>query len=121
MLQELASFDDIKHDQFIIDHILWNLEPKDLMEPRIAPASKGGKTRGTIKGYVFYIDVTGEKPGLYLLRHTAGDYAETACRIDSIPEEMLLKAIEENKDREYFKMYPINKAIRELLEKEMKG
>jgi hypothetical protein len=119
MSQDLSSFAIVKKEQFIIDNILWNLEPKDLMEPRSAVSAEGTTKRDQIKGYIFYIDVTNITPQLFLLRHTAGDFAETVCSVDDIPVEMLKEAVEENLAKEYFKMYPINEKVREWLKKEL--
>lgn len=119
MFQEMASFETVKKERFIIDHILWDLEPKDLMEPRRTVSAEGTAKRAQIKGYIFYIDVTNLTPQLFLLRHTAGDYAETVCMVDDIPVELLSEAVEENHAKEYFKMYPINEKVREWLKKEL--
>ncbi|HSW64212.1 MAG TPA: hypothetical protein VLH56_13025 [Dissulfurispiraceae bacterium] len=120
MFQQLVPFQEIKDDQYFFDHILWEVEPKDLMEPRTTRTEEGVKKRGAIKGYVFYIDVTETNPQLFLLRHTAGDYAETVSRIDDIPEQMLHDAIAQNIEKEYFKMYPINQAVKEWLLKALR-
>lgn len=119
MFQQLVPFQEIQDDHYFFDHILWDVEPKDLMEPRTKRTADGVKKRDVIKGYIFYIDVTEIKPQLFLLRHTAGDYAETVSRIDDIPEQMLQEAVEQNSDKEYFKMYPINQAVKEWLLKAM--
>jgi inorganic pyrophosphatase len=119
MFDELLSLEDIKNDSFIKEHILWDMEPKDLMEPRRKITQEGEQKRAAIKGYVFYIDTTDKEPILFMMRHTANDYAETAAKIDDIPKELLLEAIEENKDRVYFKMYPLNRKVKEWLRKEM--
>lgn len=118
IFSKVLSLSDIKKDQFVIDNILWNLEPKDLMEPRTTITGKGITKREPIKGYVFYIDTMEEKPLLFLMRHTSIDFAETVAQIDEIPQEFLLEAIQENKDKACFKMYPINKKIEEWLKKE---
>jgi len=39
--------------------------------------------------------------------------------IDEIPQELLLGAIEENKDKAYFKMYPINSRVEAWLKREL--
>lgn len=119
MFENVSSFETVKKEQFIIDHILWDLEPKDLMEPRRTVTPEGTTKREQIKGYIFYIDVTNITPQLFLLRHTAGDYAETVCSINDIPVEFLEEAVEENRAKEYFKMYPINGKVREWLKKEL--
>ncbi len=72
-----------------------------------------------IKGYVFYIDTMDVNPQLFLMRHTAMDYAETLAKINEIPQELLLGAIEENKDKAYFKMYPINSRVEAWLKGEL--
>ncbi len=119
MYDEILSLDQIKKEPFIIENILWDLKPGDLMEPRLKVTEGETKVRNQIKGYVFYIETMDEKPILFLMRHTAMDYAETLARIDEIPQELLLGAIEENKDKAYFKMYPINSRVEAWLKKEL--
>lgn len=119
MFNKVLSLSDIKKEPFVIEHIRWDLEPKDLMEPRVTVTDEGIKKREPIKGYVFYIDTMDKKPSLFLMRHTAADYAETLAHVEEIPVDLLLDAIEENKDKAYFGMYPINKKIEEWLKKEL--
>ncbi|MGD0281800.1 MAG: DVU0772 family protein [Dissulfurispiraceae bacterium] len=119
MYDEILSLDQIKKEPFIIENILWDLKPGDLMEPRLKVTEGETKVRDQIKGYVFYIETMDEKPKLFLMRHTAMDFAETLARIDEIPQELLLGAIEENKDKAYFKMYPINSRVEAWLRKEL--
>lgn len=119
MFNKVLSLSDIKKEQFVIEHVRWDIEPKDLMEPRYSITEEGVKTREPIKGYVFYIDTMDKKPILFLMRHTAADYAETLAQIDEIPQELLLGAIEENKNKAYFGMCPINKKVEEWLKKEL--
>jgi hypothetical protein len=119
MFAELISFEDVKKEPYIISHILWDKEPRDLMEPRCSASGDRSETRGPIKGYVFYIDTMDEEPALFLMRHTAADYAETLAQISEIPRELLEEAIEENKARQYFNMYPINEKITAWLKKEL--
>ncbi len=119
MFDEILSLEQIKKEPYIVDHILWDLQPKDLMEPRRKVTEEGTKFRDEIKGYVFYIDTMDKRPQLFLMRHTAADFAETLAKIDEIPLELLLGAIEENKDKAYFSMYPINSRVKEWLRKEL--
>lgn len=119
MFNKVLSLEDIKKEPFVIEHIRWDLGPKDLMEPRSSMTNEGIKTRQTIKGYVFYIETIDKKPMLCLMRHTAADYAETLAQIDEIPQDLLLEAVEENKNKAYFSMYPINKKVEEWLKKEL--
>lgn len=110
--QSIRSFADIKHEDFIIKNILWDVLPADLMKPQHIPEARD---KGKIKGYVFYIETVCEQPQLFLMRHTEAGYAETLAVVDYIPEEMLIEAIEQNKDKEFFKMYPINDKIKKWL------
>jgi len=118
MFGQILSFDELKQESFIIENILWDVEPRDLMEPRHKVTEAGTQIRGQIKGYVFYIDTMEEPPRLFLMRHTAMDFGETAAKIEEMPQELLIEAVEENKDKSYFKMYPINSRIKEWLKKE---
>lgn len=115
----MLTFDDIKDDSFIKEHIIWDIEPGALMEPRCTITDEGKKYRDLIKGYVFYIDTLAKKPTLYLMRHTANDYGVTLAIISDIPEELIAEALTEMKDRAYFGMYPINSKIKDWIRKEM--
>lgn len=119
LFHKLLSFSEIKKEPFIINNIRWDLEPKDLMEPRCIITEEGIKKREPIKGYVFYIDAMEETPKLFLMRHTAADYAETLAEIEEIPKDLLSEAIEENREKAYFKMYPINEKIKYWLKREL--
>lgn len=119
LFSEMLSLSDLKKEQFVLEHLRWDLEPKDLMEPRCRATESGTEYREPIKGYVFYIDAADERPQLFLMRHTAAEYAETLAKIDEIPRELLVEAMEENKDRACFRMYPINKNIEAWLKKEL--
>lgn len=117
---DMGSLKDLKRDIFMHKHILWDVEPKQLMEPRCRIGEEGKETKKNIHGYIFYIDkMAGMKPVLYLMCNTASGYAETIGKIDEIPDELIAEAIEENKDRVYFGMYPINKKIKDWLKREL--
>ena len=115
----ITSLDDLKKDKWIYKHIIWEIEPKQLMEPRCRITKEGKEERKTISGYLFYIDRMASKPTLFLMCHTASGYAETVLSIDKIPDDLIAEAIEENKNKEYFGMYPINKKIERWLKKEL--
>jgi hypothetical protein len=119
MFDQILSFDEIKNEPYIIEHILWDIEPQALMEPRCAPVGSSRQPREEIKGYVFYIDTMDKEPTLFLMRHTAADFAETLAQVREIPKDLVQGALEENKAKAYFGMYPINGAIRSWLEKEL--
>jgi hypothetical protein len=119
MFDEMLSLEQIKKESFIIENILWDLQPKDLMEPRRKVTEEGTEVREQIKGYVFYIDTMDNKPALFLMRHTAMDFAETLAKIDEIPFQLLAGAVEENKDKTYFGMCPINHEVKEWLKNEL--
>jgi hypothetical protein len=119
MFEELSTFEDIKKEPYVIQNIRWDLQPKDLMEPRFKKTAESTEARGEIKGYIFYIEAMGEEPILFLMRHTAKEYGETVAQIHEVPKELLREAIEENKDRHYFGMYPINGTVEAWLKKEL--
>jgi hypothetical protein len=115
----ITSLAALKRDTWIHKHIIWEIEPKQLMEPRCRITQEGKEERNIISGYLFYIDKMGKKPALFLMCHTAAGYAETVAKIDEIPDDLIAEAIEENKQKEYFGMYPINKKIEKWLKKEI--
>lgn len=115
----IRRLNDIKEDPYVIEHIRWNLTPKDIMEPRLSVTGEGLKARDIIKGYIFYIETMDAKPALFLMRHTDKDFAETVAHIDEIPQELLLEAITEGKDNACFGMYPINRKIEDWLKREL--
>jgi hypothetical protein len=120
MFGGMATLKDIKRDLSIKKNILWDIDPKQLMEPRCRITGEGKKENNIIQGYLFYIDkMTAKKPSLFLMLHTSGGYAETVAKIDEIPEELISEAVEENRTREYFGMYPINKKIQHWLKHEI--
>lgn len=119
MFEYAISLNDIKKNKSIHKHILWDIEPKQLMEPKCRAIKDGKEEPKTISGYLFYIDKMGKKPTLFLMCHTASGYAETVAKIDEIPDELIKEAIEENKNREFFGMYPINKNIEDWLKREL--
>ena len=58
----ISSFDVIKKNKYVIEHIVWDVEPKQLMEPRCkTEKDKGVKYVKTLAGYLFYIDTMTEK------------------------------------------------------------
>jgi len=119
IFDDVSSLGDIKKDKYVIEHITWDFEPKQLMEPHIIKKDDGEELRKGIKGYFFYIETMDEKPALFLMRHSAVGYAETVAKVDEIPDELLAEAIDENKDRGYSGMYPINKKVKDWLKKEL--
>ena len=116
----MATLDNLRKDRLMLRNILWDIEPKELMEPRCGISQEGAQEKKVIHGYIFYIDkITAKKPTLYLMYHTKSSYAETVAKIDEVPDEMIQEAMDNNKDKEYFGMIPINKRIKDWLKKEL--
>lgn len=115
----IITFEDIKNEPFVIERIMWDIEPKELMEPVTRMTEEGMKFTAPLKGYIFYIETVGTSPVLYLMRHTAGNYAETLGQIDEIPQDLILESIEENKAKMYSGMCPINNKVKDWLKKEL--
>ncbi|MFO0753070.1 MAG: hypothetical protein U0411_07095 [Thermodesulfovibrionales bacterium] len=119
MFDELLTLEEIRKEPFILENIRWDIEPRDLMEPRHIKTEAGMEVKPPIKGYVFYIDVTDEQPALFLLRHTTADYAETLAQIKEIPAGLLQEAVEENRERIYFNMSPIGRKVEAWLKERL--
>lgn len=119
MSNELLCLKDIKNDPFFSEHILWDVNPCDLLDPRIIMTDEGLKEKEPLKGYVFYIDTMTEEPMLFLMRHTAAGYAETMAQISEIPQELISEAIEENRGIMRFGMCPISRKVEDWLKKEL--
>jgi len=115
----MITFEDIKNEPYVIEHIMWDVEPKGLMDPVSSMTAEGVKHTAPLKGYIFYIETAGKAPALYLLRHTAGNYAETLAQIDELPQDLLIEALEENKSKMYSGMCPINNKVKDWLKKEL--
>ncbi len=119
IFSELITLKEIKEDPFFRENMLWDVEPKEVMSPRCLKEGDKLVYKGPIKGYIPYIDTSGAKPVLFIMRHTQMDYGETIARIDEIPEEMLIEAVNENRDKICFGMCPINEKIKQWLKKEL--
>ncbi len=119
-LYDIPSLAVLKRSKHVLKNIIWDIEPKQLMEPRCRITEEGKQEIKTITGYLFYIDkMTSKKPTLFLMCHTSTGYAETVAKIDEIPDELIAEAIEEKKDKEYFGVCPSNKKIENWLKKEL--
>ncbi|OHE59920.1 MAG: hypothetical protein A2Z47_03295 [Thermodesulfovibrio sp. RBG_19FT_COMBO_42_12] len=120
MFGDLATLNGLKRNKHVLKYIIWDIKPKQLMEPRHRITEEGKQVSKIISGYLFYIDkMAGKKPTLFLMCHTTGGYAETCAMINEIPDELIVEAIVENKDKEFFGMYPINKKVEGWLKKEL--
>jgi hypothetical protein len=109
------SLSSLKKNRYILDHILWDVEPKQLMQPR---CGKGNDAQGSgypPSGYILYIETMEKQPGLFFMIQTASGYAETFAKINDVPDTLLAEAIQENRSKEYCKMYPINHKLKEWL------
>jgi hypothetical protein len=110
----------LKKNRHIIDHLLWDFEPKQLMQPRCGRTGEGSESATLSAGYILYIETMEKHPGLFLMVQSASGYAETFAKISDVPDALLAEAIQENRNREYFKMYPINEKLKEWLKKELR-
>lgn len=113
------SLGNLKKNKFILQHILWDFEPKQLMQSRFAKAAEDPGTSRPPSGYILYIETMEKTPGLFLMIQNAAGYAETFAKIADVPQDLLEEAIQENRSKEHFRMYPINQKLKEWLKKEM--
>ena len=68
---DITSLADLKRDKWIHKHIIREIDPEQLMEPRYKITKNGKEERKIISGYLFYIDKMGKKPALFLMCHTS--------------------------------------------------
>jgi hypothetical protein len=116
---DMATLKEVKNDKLVLDAILWDMEPKQLMEPTYTINTEGKQEKRILRGYIFYIDTMAtDNPALFLMCHTGSGYAETVAKIEEIPHELITSAVQQNRDRAYFGMCPINKEIENWLKKE---
>jgi hypothetical protein len=115
---DIASLEDLKADPYIAQHIIWDFEPNQLLQPGVC-SPDAESSRHEITGYLFYIETMNQEPELFLMRHTANGCAETIARIKEVPYDMISGAIAENTDKEFGGMYPINGKIERWLKKEL--
>jgi hypothetical protein len=113
------SLGSLKKNRFILEHILWEFEPKQLMQPRCGKAGEVSGSKNPPSGYILYIETMEKHPGLFLMIQNAAGYAETFAKITEVPDNLLAEAIQENRSKEYCKMYPINNRLKEWLKKEL--
>ena len=113
------SLSSLKKNTFIIEHILWDFEPKQLMQARCGVAGKGSEPSNSPSGYILYIETMEKNPGLFLMMQNSDGFAETVAKIGDVPDDLLMEAVQENKSREFCKMYPINRKLKELLKREL--
>ncbi len=109
----------LRKNRLIVDHLLWDFEPKQLMQPRCGSTESGSVPADRSAGYILYIETMEKHPGLFLMVQTASGYAETFAKITGVPVDLLAEAIEENRSKEYFKMYPISGKLKEWLKNEL--
>lgn len=119
MGEKLYSLSDVKKESYIIESIIWDMDPKSIMEPVSRLTDEGVQYSKPLEGYFFYIDTMGSKPALFLMRLTSINFGKTLAQITELPQELLDEALEENKSRMKFGMCPINKKIEEWLKKEL--
>ena len=88
MFEENLDLNGIKNEPYVIEHILWDLEPKDIMATKFKRQNGVSTKEDEIKGYIFYIETMGEEPILFMMRHTAMEFGETMAKIVEIPKEL---------------------------------
>jgi hypothetical protein len=113
------TMSSLKKNKFIIEHILWDFEPRQLMQPRFGKLGEGSGAATASSGYILYIETMEKKPGLFLMIQNASGYAETFAKISGVPDDLIAEAVQERRSDEYSKMYPINNRLKEWLKTEL--
>lgn len=60
IFSELITLKELKEDPFFREHMLWDMQPQELMSPRCLKEGDKLVYKGSIKGYIPYIDTTGK-------------------------------------------------------------
>lgn len=119
IFDELITLKELKEDPYFKENMLWDVSPYEVMSSRVVKEGDKIVYKKPPKGYIPYIDTAGDKPALFIMRHTAIDYGETIAKIDEIPQELLEEAVAENSDKICFCMCPINEKVKQWLKKEL--
>jgi hypothetical protein len=109
----------LKKDRYVVDHILWDFEHRQLMQSSFKTGGASNKPAVKSAGYIFYIETMDKKPGLFLMIQNASGHAETLAKIADVPDELISDAIEENKEKKFSGMYPISRKMADWLKKEL--
>jgi hypothetical protein len=113
------TLSSLKKNPFLLRHILWDFEPNQLMQAQCRLSGEGAAPANPPSGYMLYIETMEKNPGLFLMMQNAAGYAETLGKISDVPEDLLAEAIQENRSKEYCKMYPVNRKLKEWLKREL--
>lgn len=116
---DVMTLGSLKKNRYIVEHIIWDFDPIQLVPPKCPKPGAEPVQKLNISGFILYIEAAGRKPSLSLMLHKASGYAETLARIEGVPDELISLAIQENKEKEYCGMYPLNKQLKDWLEKEL--
>jgi hypothetical protein len=114
---EVIPLSSLKKNRYIVEHIIWDFDPRQLVPPRCPAPGAEPVPKLDISGFILYIEAAGRKPSLSLMLHKASGYAETVAGIEGVPDQLLSRAIQENKAKEFCGMYPMNKELKDWLEK----
>lgn len=110
---------DIKRRPDILFNIKLDAHLPLIMKSRFQMSKSEFEELQKCIGYVFYIETTGEKPTLMLMKVNKSDIADTIGIIEEIPEELLRRAIENPVHPPVHGMYGITDEIKEWLRKEL--
>ncbi|MCX7794066.1 MAG: hypothetical protein N2257_06660 [Thermodesulfovibrionales bacterium] len=116
----LQTLRDIKRRPDILSNIKWDASLPLIMKPRFQMTEEEFQSLKNMIGYVFYIETTGSKPSLMLMKINRSDVADTVGVIDEIPEELLRGALEQPVHPPVHGMYGITEEIKSWLKKELK-
>lgn len=110
---DLQRLEHIKMRPDIISRIRFDVTPQMIMEPRFTET--GELKKRDLSGCVFYIEASGERPVLMLMRVSKSDTVKTIGIIEELPEDMLKKAIENPVYPPVHGMYAITEGIKNWL------
>jgi len=112
---------DLKENKKFTDRILWDFTPKIFFEPRFPETDKDpGNVPDAIEGYMLYVDVIYNKPGLVIM-NVKYSFSKTVAYIEDVPEDLLKDAAQCSPKECVSGMYPLTKKLKDWLKKELLG
>lgn len=115
----LQTLRDIKRRPDILSNIKWDASLPLIMKPRFQMTKDELESLQNMIGYVFYIETAGGKPCLMLMKINKSDVADTVGIIEEIPDELILRAIENPVHPQVHGMYGITEEIKDWLKREL--
>ena len=114
---EHVRIKELMKNKKFLERIRWDITPKVLFEPRF-PGTKDeqGKTTSSIDGYMLYVDLVYDRPGLVVM-NVQYSMSKTVAYVEDVPEDLLREAMNCTPEECKAGMYPLTKKLEGWLKK----